>query len=77
MLKSTTFPSHANNDENNLYKKCLIKDCNNDGTHFLCCSLIYKIGLFCDSCRNELEESGMVDSSYAKAPYQTDLLRWL
>jgi hypothetical protein len=77
MLKSTTSPSNANNDENNYYKKCLGKDCTNDGTYFMSCSIICKIGLFCDSCRMDLEESGLVDSTNEKGPYQTDLLRWM
>lgn len=46
----------------NLYKKCIINDCENDGDYFLCCSPINKIRLFCKSCRTELVECGLVDS---------------
>jgi hypothetical protein len=77
MLKYDSFSNNSNHNENNQYEKCLGKNCAKDGTHFLSCSTIYKIGLFCDSCRKDLEECGLVDSPYAETPYQADLLRWM
>jgi hypothetical protein len=62
MIKSTTSPNSASHYDNDLYKKRLGKNFSSEGTHFLSCSPIYKIGLFCDQCRKELEESGLVDS---------------
>jgi hypothetical protein len=54
--------SSNNSIENNLkgYKICAGKGCNNPGIHHLSIIYINKDGLFCETCKNELEKCGLV-----------------
>jgi hypothetical protein len=47
--------------ELNEYKTCAGRFCNNAATHCLKIVLVKKSGWFCDSCRQDLEENGLVD----------------
>ena len=42
------------------YKTCAGKGCNNTGIHYLSIIYINKTGLFCETCKNELEQCGLV-----------------
>jgi hypothetical protein len=44
------------------YKQCAGKGCQNIGVHRLWIRFIHKSGLFCDSCKNALLESGLIDN---------------
>jgi hypothetical protein len=66
-ITSISFNNAIYNIDNNRYKKCIIKNCEDDGIYFLSCSSIYKTGLFCKSCRTELEEYGLVDFSLSNS----------
>jgi hypothetical protein len=63
LLKNLKVVELNSSDSNkNHYYICAANGCNNDGIHFLSASCIHKIGLFCDSCREEFEECGFVDT---------------
>lgn len=42
------------------YKICAGKGCNNIGNHVLSIIYINKSGLFCETCKKELEKCGLV-----------------
>jgi len=63
MKDEGSFPSNMRHIDINSYIKCAGKGCNDLGVYFLSCESIHRIGMFCDSCRVELEESGYVDST--------------
>lgn len=47
-------------------KMCASNSCSNPGTHQLTILYVNKIGWFCDKCKNELEQEGLVTESVMK-----------
>jgi hypothetical protein len=57
--------SSTNIIDNNIqgYNICAGKGCNNIGRYRLSIIYINKTGLFCDTCKKELEECGLISTS--------------
>ena len=54
---------HLNNTSTNCnreFDECYGMNCNKIGIHFLSILFLDKIGYFCDSCKKDLEQLGLV-----------------